>query len=77
MKTKTLSFEIPEPLENGQCNPDCRFFTPACISRGCYGNENDSCDLCYGILKTVKLERPTADLYDKKRFPASNCPWAE
>ena len=76
MKTRTLSFEIPEP-KNGQCNPDCQFFTPACNSRGSYGNENDSCDLGYGILKTVKLEHPTTDLYDKKRFPASKCPWAE
>lgn len=74
-RTRTLSFEIPEPLKNGQCNKTCPFFIKADNSIGNDGVHNDSCDLHFGSLATVRLEHPVAELYDERLFPAGGCPW--
>lgn len=73
--TKKLSFDIPEPLSNGQCNPKCRFFVKTNICIGDDGICGDLCDMGYGWRKRVKLEHPVCEIYKETLFPYKGCPW--
>ena len=77
METRTLSFQIPKPLEDGQCNSKCPFFLRGVAVIGDDNVSDDDCDLGYGFRKCVESPHPIRNIIVDRLFPYHSCPWAK